>query len=134
MLVSEMLVTRYEYRPVLEAGAADLIMIDPAWCGGISEARKIGQMAETYGLPVTFHDCAGPINLFMGLHLAFNAPNAVFQEMVRAFVRTFYDDLVTKNIEFVDGYLLPPTGPGLGTALRPEVLKRADATVRESVA
>jgi L-alanine-DL-glutamate epimerase-like enolase superfamily enzyme len=54
--------------------------------------------------------------------------------MVRAFVRTFYDDLVTKNVEFVDGYLLPPSGPGLGTALRPEVLKRADVTVQTSIA
>lgn len=132
MLVSEMLVTRYEYRPVLEAGAADIIMIDPAWCGGISEARKIGHMAETYGLPVTFHDCAGPINLFMGLHLAFNAPNAVFQEMVRAFVRTFYDDLVTNNVCFESGYLFPPTGAGLGTALRPDVLTRSDATIQHS--
>ena len=132
MLVSEMLMTRYEYRPVLEAGAADIVMIDPAWCGGISEARKIGHMAETHGLPVTFHDCAGPINLFMGLHLAFNAPNAVFQEMVRAFVRTFYDDLVTNNVVFADGYLQPPVGAGLGTSLLPEVLTRADATVQRS--
>jgi galactonate dehydratase len=132
VLVSEMLVTRYEYWPVLAAGAADIIMIDPSWCGGISEARKIAHMAETRGLPVTFHDCAGPFNLFMGLHLAYNAPNAVFQEMVRAFVRTFYYDLATTNVEFQDGYLLPPVGPGLGTALRPEVLKRVDATVQVS--
>jgi L-alanine-DL-glutamate epimerase-like enolase superfamily enzyme len=134
MLVSEMLMTRYEYGPMLEAGAADIVMIDPVWCGGISEARKIGHMAETRGLPVTFHDCAGPFNLFTGLHLAFNAPNTLFQEMVRAFVRTFYDDLATVNVEFRDGYLLPPVGPGLGTALRPEVLTRGDATVQVSKA
>jgi galactonate dehydratase len=129
MLVSEMLMTRYDYRPVLDAGAADIVMIDPAWCGGISEARKIGHMAETYGLPVTFHDCAGPINLLAGLHLALNAPNAVYHEIVRAFIRTFYDDLVTQNIRLENGHALPPEGPGLGTALLPEVLTRADATV-----
>jgi L-alanine-DL-glutamate epimerase-like enolase superfamily enzyme len=129
MLVSEMLMTRYEYRSVLDAGAADIVMIDPAWCGGISEARKIGHMAETSGLPVTFHDCAGPINLFAGLHLAINAPNAIYQEIVRAFVRTFYDDLATQSIRLVDGHALPPVGPGLGTSLRPDVLDRADATV-----
>ena len=132
ILASEMLITRYDYKPLLEAGAADIIMIDPAWCGGISEARKIGHMAETYGLPVTFHDCAGPINLFMGLHLAFNAPNTVYQETVRAFIRTFYDDLVTQNIRIEDGHALPPAGPGLGTALLPDVLKRTDATVQVS--
>jgi L-alanine-DL-glutamate epimerase-like enolase superfamily enzyme len=129
MLVSEMLMTRYEYLPVFEARAADLVMVDPAWCGGVSEARKIGQMAEAHNLPVTFHDCAGPINLFAGLHLALNAPNAVYQETVRSFIRTFYPQLVTTNIAIEDGYALPPTGPGLGTALLPEVLKRPDATV-----
>jgi L-alanine-DL-glutamate epimerase-like enolase superfamily enzyme len=134
MLVSEMLMTRYEYQPVLEARAADIVMVDPSWCGGISEARKIGQMAETHNLPVTFHDCAGPINLFAGLHLALNAPNAIYQETVRAFIRTFYPDLVTTNISIEDGFALPPTGPGLGTALLPEVLKRRDATVVASPA
>lgn len=129
LLVSEMLMTRYEYLPVLEARAADIVMVDPSWCGGISEARKIGQMAETYNLPITFHDCAGPINLFAGLHLALNAPHAIYQEIVRAFIRTFYPDLVTTNISIEDGYALPPTGPGLGTALLPEVLRRQDATV-----
>jgi L-alanine-DL-glutamate epimerase-like enolase superfamily enzyme len=128
-LASEMLMTRYEYQPLLEARAADIVMVDPSWCGGISEARKIGQMAETHDLPVTFHDCAGPINLFAGLHLALNAPNAMYQETVRAFIRTFYPDLVTTNISIQDGFALPPEGPGLGTALLPDVLKRPDATV-----
>jgi len=129
MLVSEMLQTRYAYRPMLEAGAVDIVMVDPAWCGGISEARKIGHMAETHSLPVTFHDCAGPINLFAGLHLAINAPNAMYQETVRAFIRTFYPDLVTNNIDMRDGYAELPVGPGLGTALLPDITGRADATV-----
>lgn len=132
MLVSEMLQTRYAYRPMLEARAVDIVMVDPAWCGGISEARKIGHMAETYSLPVTFHDCAGPINLFAGLHLAVNAPNAMYQETVRAFVRTFYPDLVTNNIDIQHGYAQLPVGPGLGTALLPDITSRADATVVES--
>jgi L-alanine-DL-glutamate epimerase-like enolase superfamily enzyme len=127
-----MLQTRYAYRPVLEAHAADIVMVDPAWCGGISEARKIGHMAETYRLPVTFHDCAGPINLFAGLHLAFNAPNAMYQETVRAFIRTFYPDLVTTNIEIRDGHAEKPVGPGLGTALLPDITDRPDATLVES--
>ena len=132
MLVSEMLQTRYAYQPMLEARVADIVMVDPAWCGGISEARKIGHMAETYSLPVTFHDCAGPINLFAGLHLAVNAPNAMYQETVRAFIRTFYPDLVTNNIDIQDGYAHPPVGPGLGTALLPGITDRADATVMVS--
>jgi len=130
MLVSEMLQTRYAYRPVLEAGIADIVMVDPSWCGGISEARKIAHMAETYRRPVTFHDCAGPINLFAGLHLAYNAPNTIYQETVRAFIRTFYPDLVTNTIVIEDGHALAPDGPGLGTALLSDVLDRSDARVK----
>jgi L-alanine-DL-glutamate epimerase-like enolase superfamily enzyme len=129
VLASEMLMTRYEYAPVLAQGLADIVMIDPAWCGGISEARKIAQMAETHNRPVTFHDCAGPINLFAGLHLAVNAPNTIYQEIVRAFLRTFYPNLVTANVVVEDGHALPPAGPGLGTALLPDVVRRTDATV-----
>lgn len=132
MLVSEMLQTRYAYRPMMDAGAADIVMVDPAWCGGISEARKIGHMAETRNLPVTFHDCAGPINLFAGLHLAFNAPNTMYQETVRAFIRTFYPDMITNNIDIQDGYAQRPIEPGLGTALLPDILTRPDASIVES--
>ncbi len=132
MLVSETLLTRYQYRPVLDAGAADIVMVDPAWCGGISEARKIATMAETYNLPVTFHDCVGPINLFAGLHLAINAPNALYQESVRAFIRVNYPDLVTNNVVIQDGNILAPEGPGLGTALLPDLADRSDAVVQQS--
>jgi L-alanine-DL-glutamate epimerase-like enolase superfamily enzyme len=129
LLVSEMLMTRYEYVPALAQGVADIVMVDPAWSGGISEARKVAQLAEAHNRPVTFHDCAGPINLFAGLHLAFNAPNTIYQETVRAFIRTFYPELVTTNVEIENGYALPPAGSGLGTALLPDVLRRPDATV-----
>jgi len=87
-------------------------------------------MAETYRRPVTFHDCAGPINLFAGLHLAYNAPNTIYQETVRAFIRTFYPDLVTNTIVIEDGHALAPDGPGLGTALLSDVLDRSDARVK----
>jgi hypothetical protein len=53
----------------------------------------------------------------------------MYQETVRAFIRTFYPDLVTTNISIENGFALPPEGPGLGTALLPEVLTRQDATV-----
>ncbi|MBW8883292.1 MAG: mandelate racemase/muconate lactonizing enzyme family protein, partial [Planctomycetia bacterium] len=42
--VSEMLVSRDEYRQVLQIGAADYVMIDPTWAGGISETRRIAEL------------------------------------------------------------------------------------------
>ena len=129
VLASEYLMTRWEYRRVLDARGADILMIDPVWCGGITEARKIATMADTYAVPVTMHDCTGPHSLYAGIHLTINAPNALYQETVRAYLRTFYADLVTDLPEIVDGHILAPTGPGLGTRLQPDVPTRPGVTV-----
>jgi L-alanine-DL-glutamate epimerase-like enolase superfamily enzyme len=55
----------------------------------------------------------GLFTLFAGIHQALSAPNAVYQETVRANPRTFYRDLVTESISIEDGHILAPPGPGL---------------------
>jgi L-alanine-DL-glutamate epimerase-like enolase superfamily enzyme len=128
ILASEYLTTRSEYKALLEQQAADMIMIDPAWAGGITESKKIATMAEAYKRPVAFHDCTGPFTMMAGIHLAINATNAVYQETVRAYLHVNYPEMVTEPISVEHGHILAPTGPGLGTALLPEVRQRADAT------
>ena len=132
ILVSEYLTTRYEYKAVLEKQAADIIMIDPTWAGGITESKKIATMAETWKRPVAMHDCTGPFTLFAGLHLAINATNAVYQETVRAYLRISYPELVTEGVTVEQGHILAPTKPGIGTTLLPEVRSRPDVTIAES--
>jgi L-alanine-DL-glutamate epimerase-like enolase superfamily enzyme len=117
---------------VLEKNAADIIMIDPTWAGGITESKKIATMAETWKRPVAMHDCTGPFTLMAGLHLAINATNAVYQETVRAYLRISYPQLVTEGVTVEQGHILAPTKPGLGTTLLPEVRSRPDVTVVES--
>lgn len=119
--VSEMLPTREEYRLVLEKRAADYVMIDPTWVGGISETRRLAELAQVYNIPATMHDCTGPLTLFAGLHVATAVPNVVFQESVRAHIRTFYSLLIETNVTIENGFALPPEGPGLGTRLLPSL-------------
>ncbi len=130
ILASELLITRYQYRPLLERRAADIVMVDPTWAGGITESRKIITMAESFGLPVAMHDCTGPFTLLAGVHLALSAPNAIYQEHVRAYIRTWYSELVPTSITIADGHILPPEGAGIGTELLADVFDRPDATVR----
>ncbi len=92
---SETLGARTAFRDLLETGAAGVIMLDLSWCGGVSEAKKIAAMAEAWHLPIAPHDCTGPVVLGASTHLALNAPNALVQESVRAFYRTWYRDLTT---------------------------------------
>lgn len=132
VLASEYLVTRHQFLPVLQQHAADIIMLDPTWTGGITESHKIGALADTFGLPVTMHDCTGPFTLLAGVHLAFAAPNATYQETVRAYIRTWYRDVVPHSVTIENGAILPPTAPGIGTFLLPDVLLRPDATIQTS--
>ena len=121
---SETLGTRWAFRDLLETGAAGVIMLDLSWCGGISEARKIAAMAEAWHLSVAPHDCTGPVVLCASTHLALNAPNALLQESVRAYHRTWYADLVTAVPPIEHGQITVPPGPGLGLDLMPDIDQR----------
>jgi galactonate dehydratase len=129
---SETLAGTVPFRDLLAADAVDFVMLDLAWCGGLTEGRKIAALAETYAKPLAPHDCTGPVTLWAGLHLGLHAPAAIFQEVVRATLATWYRELVTELPVIRDGMVLAPTGSGLCTALRPEVASRPDAIVRTS--
>jgi L-alanine-DL-glutamate epimerase-like enolase superfamily enzyme len=89
-------------------------------------------MAEAYQLPVAPHDCTGPVVLVASTHLSINLPNALIQETVRAYYSGWYRELVTTLPTIEGGFIAPPSGPGLGTELLPELWGRPDAHVRAS--
>ncbi|MEZ6064006.1 MAG: enolase C-terminal domain-like protein [Planctomycetaceae bacterium] len=117
---------------LLNAKAADYVMIDPTWASGISETRRIIELAQAFNVPATMHDCTGPLTLFAGLHCAAASANVVFQETVRAHIRTFYDHLIDRQPVVEDGRLLLPTDPGLGTTLLPELFVSGQNRYRRS--
>lgn len=127
LCVSERLISKFGFREVIEKNAADIIMPDMAWCGGLTETRKICHMAETYLLPITSHDCIGPVALWSAAHLMLHIPNAKIVETVRAYYNGWYNDVMTQPIPIRDGMISLLGQPGLGVALREEVLQRPDA-------
>jgi L-alanine-DL-glutamate epimerase-like enolase superfamily enzyme len=132
--VSERLIGKWAYRDVLEAGAAQLVMVDVVWTGGLTEARKVADLADVHHLPVVPHDCTGPVCLAASLQLCAHAANAKVMEVVRGFVDGWYHDVVDNPPEVVDGQATIPDRPGLGLSLLPDVRRRDDATVRTSIA
>lgn len=129
---SETLGGSLAYRDLLAAGSLDYLMLDLVWCGGFTEARKIAALAQAYIKPLAPHDCTGPVALLAGLHLGLHAPTAVWQEVVRASLSTWYGELVTQLPVIRQGFAEAPTAPGLGTALRAEVKQRSDTVVRQT--
>jgi galactonate dehydratase len=130
LLASEYLITRFEYAPIIDQQAADIIMIDPTWCGGITESRRIVGLADAKQLPVTFHDCTGPFTLLAGIHLSFSSPNALYQEVVRAYLHSVYAEFVDELQPLHQGEYHLPTRAGIGAALQADIVNRPGVEVR----
>lgn len=128
--VSETLGTRWAFHDLIAAGAADIVIFDPTYAGGISEAKVICSLAETHTLPVALHDCVGPLSMTVNTHLSAHASNIAIQEVVRAFATDWYGEILTEVPEVRDGRVWPLTGPGLGTELRPELLEDPATIIR----
>lgn len=133
LCLSERLMTRWGFRELLENRAASIIMPDIAWCGGISEGKKIATMAETHYLPIAPHNCGGPILHFATAHIAANVTNFFIMESVRRHYGEEYEGLVTRKlVPEANGEMPLPPGPGLGVELSSDVLTRKDAIVKRS--
>ena len=131
---SEILAGRWSFKDLLETGVAGIVMFDLAWCGGVSEARRIAALADAWQLPVAPHDCTGPVVYAASVHFSIHALNALIQESVRAFYTGWYNELVSHVPQPVRGSFEKPPGPGIGCELLPALWKRKDASVRVSPA
>jgi L-alanine-DL-glutamate epimerase-like enolase superfamily enzyme len=129
---SETIAGRHQFRELLEADAADYIMLDLGWCGGITEGKAIAALAESWHRPIAPHDCTGPVVYAASCHLSVHAPNTVIQESVRALYTGWYAEVAEGLPVVADGMVAPAEGPGLGIGLKPGVFERPDAVVLES--
>ncbi len=130
--VSEMLMTRNQYRAVLDHRAADYVMIDPTWVGGISETRRIAELARMYQIPVLMHDCTGPLTLLAGLNIATSVAGVMWQETVRAHIATLYPHLLDENVCVQAGTIALGERPGIGARLREELFDPVHAGYRRT--
>jgi L-alanine-DL-glutamate epimerase-like enolase superfamily enzyme len=129
---SERLMTRQAFRQMIDRAAADIIMPDVVWCGGISEMRKIAAMADASYLPITSHDTVGPVALLAAAHVMLHIPNAMVMETVRGYTDGWYGEILDRSCVIRDGHLGLEGRPGLGAALRPEVLNSPRARIETS--
>jgi L-rhamnonate dehydratase len=107
--------TRWQFKHILESGAATVIQPEPAAAGGITELRKIAAWASTYGVPLVPHaneTCRNAVHLlFAQPHRT--CPLAEWGIKINHNVQFFYQDFYGP----VNGYFELPPGPGFGYAL-----------------
>src|SRR5690606_11385079 len=104
-----------EVLKLIDAGAVDMVQLDPTSAGGILETTAIVDYAEERGVAMAVHHAASPISLIGSVHSAAATQNFIALEH-HSVDDEWYDDLIT-GIEkpmVQDGYIQVPTGPGLG--------------------
>ncbi|MCH8063947.1 MAG: mandelate racemase/muconate lactonizing enzyme family protein [Chloroflexi bacterium] len=117
----ERLVTKYEFAQVLEKKAAQIIQLDVGQCGGITEAKKIAGIAETHYAMIAPHMYCGPIAAAAAIQVDTCSPNFLIQEANQG---PLHKTIFKEPLVFENGYIIPPTGPGLGVEFDEDVLKR----------
>ena len=116
----ERLVERSAFAELLDKRACAIIQPNVCYCGGVSEFRRIAALAETALVPVAPHNPNGPIGTMVSVHLALALANVPILELVRGDV-AWRDEIVDDPLVTTDGYVDPPTRPGIGVELVEEV-------------
>ena len=109
----ERLFFRYGFRDILHRRLADVIQPDIAHTGGITEIKKIAQMAEIEYIKFAPHNPNGPLSTAASMHVCATVPN--FQILETARDMPWHDKVQTTPLVLKDGYFELPTAPGLGT-------------------
>ena len=118
----ERLATKWEFQRVLEEGAAAILQMNLGRVGGILEGKKIASMAEACHVQIAPHLYCGPVVGAANIQLATCSPNFLIQESILDW-KGFHTEILKKPIQWEDGYIIPPTAPGLGVELDEDVAR-----------
>ncbi|MCF8565575.1 mandelate racemase/muconate lactonizing enzyme family protein [Alicyclobacillus tolerans] len=123
--------TRYAFKDIIEKRAMDIIQPDVCCAGGITETKKIGQIAEAFGISVIPHVWGSAVGLHAALHVMAALPPAPHSwrpvPMWMEYEQTenpFRDHLVQNPVEHDGGIVRVPEGPGLGFSIDEKVIDR----------
>ena len=109
----ERVYSRWQYAPYFENMSVQVIQPDLGNCGGITEGKKICDMAYVYDVSVQAHVCASPLSTSAALQLEAVIPNFVIHEHHQINLEEFNKRLCTVDWQPVNGKFKVPEGPGL---------------------
>jgi galactonate dehydratase len=123
----ERLFSRFDYKRLFTLGAADIIQPDLSHAGGITECKKIADMAEAWDIGLAPHCPLGPIALAACLQVDAVCQNAFIQEQSQGIHYNQSNDLTDYLVDpsvfhYTDGYVDIPQKPGLGIEINEEVV------------
>ncbi len=123
----ERLYSRREFAPYLHSGAFGVAQPSLIRVGGLTEARRIAQLADTWGIGVSPHNPYGPVATAAAVQLAATLPNFVMLETYENDFPTIKGEIVMEGFETRGDHFALCDRPGLGVTLD-EARLRALAT------
>jgi L-alanine-DL-glutamate epimerase-like enolase superfamily enzyme len=113
------------FRVLCEKHAVDIIHPDISCAGGILEAKKIGDMAEEFGVPMVLHSAGTPVGHMAAVHCAAATQNCLALEH-HHIDDAWWEEMVTSPARpIVDrGFIRVPEAPGLGVVLNEDVVRK----------
>ena len=118
---------KWEFRELIRNNYVNYVRPDILHCGGITEMKKIGAMAETNYVGLVLHNNAGPLGTAASMHAALSIANVVMLEapwINRDPVAK--SKIVSPFPEVEEGYALPLEGPGLGIEFNEQVAQETE--------
>ena len=85
------------------------------YSGGITEACKIAAIAETFHVPISFHNTKGPVGILAAAHVMASIPNAAPMEFVTGI--DWRDEIIDEPLDVQGGRIVLSDLPGLGVEL-----------------
>jgi galactonate dehydratase len=116
----ERLTTKYEFARLLASGAANILQMNLGRVGGLLEAKKVAALAEVHHAQIAPHLYCGPIVGAANIQIATCSPNFLILESIQRW-GGFHAEILKQPIQWDNGFVIPPTAPGLGVELNEEV-------------
>ena len=111
----------YGYRDLLEKQAVNIIMPDIPRCGGLSECRKIANMAEIHYIPFGPHNVSSPLGTLASAHVCTTVPNFLVLEFHWPH-RNYWTTIIQEKTDMTkDGFIHLDGKPGIGVEIDEEV-------------
>lgn len=121
----ENLYMRWGYRELLEKRGVDIIQPDFQKVGGLSEARKVANLAQTYFVPLAPHCVVSPIGMMSTAHACASIPNFLVCEWHWINFPDLWKNWVREGEIIQKGYVTVTDKPGLGVEMDEDVAKKA---------
>lgn len=121
----ENLYMRWGFRELLEKQAADIIMPDLQKVGGLSEGRKVANLAQTYYVPFAPHCVVSPIGTMASVHVCASVPNFLICEWHWINYLDLWKSFVKEGEIIVNGHVAVSDRPGIGVEMNEQAARQA---------